>query len=618
MKPKENQQFLKMTTVIFFLLLLHGITSVSAFDIYVSPKGNNNNPGTQNLPLYSVAHALIIAGETIETGTDNQVTIWLADGIYPVMEPLVFNPLRIANSSFSVVFKAEKDANPVISGGVEITNWTKNHEGLWEAQWPENLNPALGVRELFVDGNRAVRARFPNKDYLNVKKAGADRRTNFFFEIGDFPIPKIVKDVELVLLHDWSISRIALKNINSDENQLFAVDSIGAKNPGFFNIDNWEANPRYYLDNAPEFLDADYEWIYLAAEKKFLLKLPGDLNPQKVKIHVPVSRGLLKFNGNEYHPVKNIQFEGITFQYSAWEIPEQGYCGIQACHFDPRPLREGWDVVPAAVHAMWTENIGFSRCTFKNLGGSGLWLDTGCKNNKIENSVFEDISGNGVMIGEGQDRLYNNQKWWKAAPEQVAQGNTIESCKISGCGKQFYGAVAVWCGLTAETKIRNNEIFDLPYSGISVGWMWSPEPTPCRENTIEGNHIHHILNILSDGGGIYMLGLQPGSKILNNHIHDVKVNAGRAESNGMFLDEGTTDVIVVNNLIYNIARSPLRFHRATTNLVKNNKLFCSGGNPPIRYNTTNENDIRKVDNLVFTEGDSNYEDELKRAIMNWK
>ena len=135
---------------------------------------------------------------------------------------------------------------------------------------------------------------------------------------------------------------------------------------------------------------------------------------------------------------------------------------------------------------------------------------------------------------------------------------------------------------------------------------------------IDGNHIHHIMQILSDGGGIYSLGLQPGSKILNNQIHDVKINAGRAESNGMFLDEGTTDVLIANNLIYNIAKSPLRFHRATTNLVKDNYLFCRDENPPIRYNTTKEEDIKKENNKVFNEGDVGYNLELRKAIEKWK
>lgn len=246
-----------------------------------------------------------------------------------------------------------------------------------------------------------------------------------------------------------------------------------------------------------------------------------------------------------------------------------------------------------------------------------MLLGKGCRNCTVSNSLFTNISGNGIMIGEGRDREIGGEKWWKAVPEQAALGNTVENCRITACGRQFYGAVGIWCGLTAETVIRNNTISELPYTGISVGWMWSPEPTPCRDNTIEGNHIHHVMQTLSDGGGIYMLGLQPGSRLSGNRIHDVSLNVGKAESNGMFLDEGTTDVVVSANLIYAIAKSPLRFHRATVNLVAGNSLFCTGDNPPIRYNTTREEDIKKQDNKIFTAADAGYQQELSKAIEKW-
>jgi len=617
MKSNLNYSSQTLKFVIFFFLIFSVIFTACSRDIYVSPNGNDDNKGNQKNPLQSVHTAKKLAVEMLESGKQKEITVWLADGIYPFSEPLVFEPLKSANKNAKLVFKAEKDSKPVILGGVQITSWNKNDAGLWETQLPGSVKDLTNVRELFIDGKRATRARWPNDGYLHVKKVGADRRTNFFFEKGDFPIPVNVKDVELVLLHDWSISRIAVKEINLNKNQLFAVDSIGAKEPAFFNIDNWEPNPRYFLENAPEFLDADFEWVFLPSEKKFLLKLPINTNPANLQVSIPVSEGLISIAGKENQPVQNIHFEGIAFQYSKWEIPETGYCGVQACHFDPRPDKSGWAVVPAAVYSVWAENISFDGCAFTNLGGSGVWFGTGSKNCKVSSSEFTDISGNGMMIGEGRDRVENGEPWWKSAPEQVALSNSIENCTVTECGVQFYGAVGIWCGLTAETVIKNNKVFNLPYTGISVGWMWSPVPTPCRKNTIEGNHIHNIMNILSDGGGIYMLGLQPGSKILNNHIHDVKINAGRAESNGMFLDEGITDVTVENNLIYNIAKSPLRFHRATTNLVKSNYLFCANGNPPIRYNTTKEEDIRKVDNKVFNEGEEKYQAELKKAIANW-
>ncbi len=189
---------------------------------------------------------------------------------------------------------------------------------------------------------------------------------------------------------------------------------------------------------------------------------------------------------------------------------------------------------------------------------------------------------------------------------------------IEHCGQQFYGFIGIWGGLVANTNIFRNEIRNLPYTGISVGWMWSPEPTQCKENIISGNHIHHILNKLSDGGGIYNLGLQPKSVISNNLIHDVKLNAGRAESNGMFLDEGITGIVVENNIVYNIARSPLRFHKASKNIVRNNVFECSQDIPPIRYNRTEESNIQKIENIILQQNISNDWKKLNDIIENRK
>lgn len=609
--------FISKPVILIFVVVLQTLFANSS-DFFVSPAGNDANPGTREKPFATLEWAKQAAEIHFKLYPNEDCTIWLDGGKYNISKPIVFKTEDFGNQSGNLFFKAIPGENPVISGGIKITEWQKISDGLWKAKLPQTYKNEKPPRELFVENSRAIRARFPNEGYLRVTKVGEDRRTHFFFEPGDFPVPENEKTIELVLLHDWSISRIPVKEINFQENKLTAVDSIGAKSPEFFNLDHWEPNPRYYLENAMEFLDADYEWFYHSEEKSIYLKLPENRNPTEMEITVPLSEGLIVLMGNEKNTLKNIHFEGITFQHSAWQIPDLGYCGVQACHFDPRPETGGWAVVPAAIKGEWVQNCSFSNCRFENLGGSGIWLGTGSANCTISNSEFRDISGNGIMIGEEQDREVNGEKWWQSAPEQVALGNTIENCTVTDCGKQFYGAVGIWCGLTAKTTIRNNTIFNLPYTGISIGWMWSPVPTPCRENSIIGNHIHHIMQILSDGGGIYMLGLQPGSQILNNHIHDVSLNVGRAESNGMFLDEGTTDVTVANNLIYNIAKSPLRFHRATTNLVKSNFLFCGENIPPIRYNNTKEEDILKVDNRTFYENDSGYKIQLKKAIADWE
>jgi hypothetical protein len=596
------------TLLLFILIPL----SLAAQDIYVSPSGDDTHDGSRGFPLKTLPAAQGKALEILTNGRDAEVTVWLGGGIYSIVEPLEFRPFAAGN----LYFKAQEGETPIISGGVQLLGWEKNEEGLWEAPIPKTL-VGHSVRELFIEGQRAPRARFPNDGFLHIKKAGEDRRTNFYFEKGDFPVPHAPEDVELVFLHDWSISRVKVRDIDAAEGRLYTADTIGAKSPEFFTIDNWEPNPRYFLENAIEFIDTDLEWVFLKDQDKVVLQLPTNADPNQLEIVIPASSGLISIIGSERELVKNIHFEGISFQYSRWEIPVNGYCGVQACHFDPRTPDEKWAVVPAAVSTVWAEDISFVDCSFRNFGGSGIWIGEGSRNCRIVDSELWDISGNGIMIGEGTDRIVQGKPWWESAPEQVAFSNTVENCTISQVGAQYFGAVGIWGGLVANTTIKNNELFDLPYSGISVGWMWSPVPTPSRENIIEGNHIHEIMNILSDGGGIYMLGLQPGSKILNNRIHGVKVNAGRAESNGMFLDEGTTDVLVEENVIYDIAKSPLRFHRATTNLVKGNYFFTQDGNPAIRYNTTRESDIDKVGNFAFSVGDPTYDKELEIAISRW-
>lgn len=134
-----------------------------------------------------------------------------------------------------------------------------------------------------------------------------------------------------------------------------------------------------------------------------------------------------------------------------------------------------------------------------------------------------------------------------------------------------------------EHDRAHNELCNLPYTGVSVGWQWDDAPTPCKGHDVRQNHIHHIMNELSDGGGIYMLGRQPGTRVTQNLIHDVPVNAGRAESNGVFLDQGSTEIILQENTIYCIARSPIRFHMTGSNTLVRNQLVAAPGIPTFSY-----------------------------------
>jgi hypothetical protein len=531
------------------------------------------------------------------------VTVFLSGGSYQLTKALKLGPEDSGTAEAPVQWKAMPGGEVIISGGIRVEGWKVENDGSWSTKLPESSQGTF--RSLYINGKRSTRARHPDDGYLRVAKAGEDNRTNFLFSENDIPELAGTNGLELILLHDWSITRIPVMSIDYKTRQLTAVDSIGSRLP-FFTLTHWEKQPRYYLENARAFCNQPGEWYADFDQRKiYYYPMPGDKIGETYGI-IPLAEKLVHIEGRERQKASYICFEGITFEHTGWAIPEPGYCGIQACmHTDRSSQTNNWSTVPAAIELMLADYCSFRQCTIRHTGGSGIWIGRNCSACEISGSHIHDISGNGVNIGEGNDRLTGEASWWKSHPEEVARGNIISHSLIENCGVQFYGALGIWCGLVANTVIEHNEIRDLPYSGISVGWLWTPEPSPCRENTIHGNHIHHILNILSDGGGIYSLGLQPGSQITRNLIHDVQVNAGRAESNGMFLDEGTKELLVEDNIIYNIARSPLRFHKAKNpNMVRNNVLVCGDKIPPIRYNSTREEDIQKIENIILSETSS--------------
>jgi len=503
-----------------------------------------------------------------------------------------------------VTWRAGGPGRVAISGGRELKDWRVGADGNWSLTVPGVTDGSLDFRELFVNGRRATRARTPNEGYYRVERAGADRRTSFTFKPGDVKRVSDLDQVELVFFHDWSITRVKVKSVDESASVLTTTDHIGGS-AAQFAIDNFEPHPRFFLENSAGYLDAPGEW-FLDRNSGVLTyrPLPGE-SPETVEAVVPVATQLIEVKGASGRPVTGLRFEGIHFEHCAWQIPERGFAEGQANYHEPRTT-EG-DIlrgkVPAAIRFELAEECSVTGVRISRMGGGGIAFGSRTKNCVLWDSVVTDVSGNGVFIGEDTSRAVEGRAWWQARPDEAATGNRVENSLIERCGQQFHGAVGIWVGLTRGTVIRNNEIRELPYSGVSLGWIWNPAPSPSANNLVEGNHIHHVMQVLSDGGGIYTLGRQPGTVLRANHIHDIPVNLGRAESNGMFIDEGSTDIVIEDNAIHNVDRSPLRFHQAGVNQVQNNLLVVKEGVPHIRYNSTPEPNIRQTGNVIAKESE---------------
>ena len=416
----------------FIIILIVGIVVVSCGDkgykIYISPNGNDNAAGEISNPIVSLQHAVELA--RAKAGKV-PVTIYLSGGYYRLTEPLKLGIHDGGTGEAPVKWKAIQGEKPVISGGIQVKNWKQEDDDLWSAKLPKDCKRSF--RSFYVNDRRAVRARFPESDFLKVNKVGEDNRTNFFFKKDDFPKVKDIENLELVFMHDWSITRIGVKSINWKSNHIIAVDSIGARLP-FFKITGWEKHPRYYLENAIELCDKPGEWYCDFKEQKIYYYPLQDEKIKETVGTIPIVEKLITITGSKEKHVGSIIFDGITFEHTNWQIPSHGYCGIQACMYNDRGNKEkGWNKVPAVIELDLAENCGFYNCTIKHSGGSGIWVRENSSDCVISNSHIYDISGNGINIGEGRDRLVDGMPWWKSRPEQVSINNKISNTKRIQC-----------------------------------------------------------------------------------------------------------------------------------------------------------------------------------------
>ena len=581
-------------------------------EIHVAPNGSDTNPGTQSNPLATLDAARQRTHAIVQQMAEGQVNVVIHDGTYRIDTPIVFTPNDGGTDTVSVNYIAAPDAKPLISGGRPITGFKPNPDGTWTAQIPDAKSGNWRFRQLHVSATRAVRAREPDEGWFRVEKVGKDRRTNFQYREGDLRPYANLDSLELVFLHDWSITRCPVKSIDPKTRTLTVPVQVGGTTRWAV-MDWFEKQPRYFVENARELLDSPGEW-YLDESNGQLTYMPRPGETiDSTQFVAPVADQLLVVRGTQQTPVKNLHFAGLRFEHAGWQPANRHYWGRQACTYWTTTTadsgRSHEEADPAAVQFDGTSNCTINNCRIAHAGASGLWFGTNCRNNVADACTVADVGGNGIMIGEGQARTIDGEPWWSAAPDQAANTNTVRNCIVETSGCELYGAVGVWVGLAAHTTIEQNEIHNHPYTGISVGWMWwnprsreEPRPTPCRETIVARNHIHHVMQILSDGGCVYSLGVQPGSRIAENLIHDVPRNAGRAESNGMFLDQGCGDFIIEKNVIYNIDRSPLRFHKGWLNIVRDNVLAVNPDVPPVRYNDTKKERITLENNTVLGPG----------------
>lgn len=560
-----------------WLLLAAGPAIAETVTFHVSPAGNDTNAGSLEKPFQTLVKARD-AVRALPKGAGRDVAIILRGGVHTLSAPFILTATDSGRRDHPVVFKNHPGETPILSGGRRVTGWTQDTNQVWKAAAPVD-----DFRQFYVNGNRRDRAH--GNPPPDLKLAGDAGYQTSLGSMADWKNPDAM---ELVYFDVWCHTRCRIKSIRRDGDRAF-IEML----PSYFEYarikEGAQLNEPASIENALELLDEPGEW-YLDRPSKTLhyLPMPGEEMSQAEAI-VPALEKLVELRGTLDQPVHDITFEGITFSHAGWLLPNtNGHVDIQA-NFTlslTNMIKRDEHVTdihnehkksPANVVCHSGHFIRFERCRFTHLGGAGLDIDDGSQDNTVIGCEFADVSGSAIQVGDVRPVDHHPRD-----PRRIVKNNTIAQNDIHDAAVEYQGGVGVFAGYTEGTRIVNNHIHDLPYSGVSVGWGWGEEdagggnpayrqpfhydtPTTCRDNQIISNHIHNVMQRLNDGGAVYTLGNMPGTIIGWNHIHDNPGIPG-----GIYLDEGSGFIEVTSNLVYAVNK-PMNFN----NEVQDRKATCN-------------------------------------------
>jgi len=531
---------------------------------YVSPQGDDNNSGTIEKPFQSIRKAKNVV-KSISKNAKKDIAVVLREGLYTLGSTLTFDETDSGQNGTNILYMSYPGELVTISGGMRVDGWEDAGGGVWKAKTSLTV-----MRQLYIDGIRATMAR---SSRIPLELLGYDYKSKKIIVNSED-----VKDItggEILLYQDWTQKTALIKSIDSvSDNPVikeitlsdFDADCLFTQSiPDIMN-----SCTKYILQNSKALLDEKGEWYFDAAEQT-VYYIPRDSeNMKTASVYAPALESVIKIRGTsiENH-VKNLVFRGIVFEYSGFnKIASTGFVEYQANHFLTRKDGNTYlmDVPTATIHIENADNIRIERSVIRHSGGCGINVYASASKSTIDGCTVNDISGNGITVSPyATDKLPGNL-YLPENPDLTAVHNIdITNNVISWSGQEFKGAVALCNVLGYEILMRNNEIAYAPGCGISNGWGWSTSDFVVKENTIAYNDIHHIGMSVVDLGGIYNLNAQIGTQIRENYIHDIqRAGTGRAGAPvyGLYLDEGTNNMIVTGNSLVNCSdnQEDILFH----------------------------------------------------------
>lgn len=506
-------------------------------EFFVSQSGCDRAEGTAAHPFRTLKRAAA-AVRLVNREACGDIVVHL-QGELNLDEPFTLYAGDSGFNGHKIIYKGENGAS--ITGYKALKNWKRDENGVWHAC-------ALGVRarQIFLDdGIRLANASAPRDPNWKVVPEGYECPPGFLAGL------RSPGDLEFAYNHPcWEEGRLQACGARGDV--------LLMKQPGFRMA---AVDSNYYsipdkMYNAYEFINGDNQWCVDTRANEICCRFAENVDPNEHLVRLCALDQLVILRGSYDAPVHDIVFDGVTFQYATWLLPNDafGLIAIQAnCRqVAPRWL-DGWSKPIGTVVGYAAKNCAFLNNVFTHMGGTGLSLERGCCDNLIEGNRFYDLGNGAVTLG---DNTRLDAHPFRGDARIRVMNNRILNNYVTRIGVDHPGMPAVTVWHTTATEIAHNEIAYVPYTGISLGWGWGANDTDKADPTIESghyihhNHIHHVLLEKIDGGAVYLLGSLPGTLISCNNVHDQPHDFGT-----LYYDDGTQWVTMANNIVYNTVRS---------------------------------------------------------------
>ena len=549
-------------------LTLLPVSLFGATRIHVSPQGNDANPGSVERPLATPQAARDQARRSIARGLSEPVEIVFAAGTYALKSPLELRPEDSGTGKFPVTWQAAPGAKVIWCAGQAIPQkWSKGTDGVWQVDLTGVGPAAWNFRQLFVNNQRAIRARFPNADAPNP----------FLYATGG-DLDHAVIAPELVKA-SWGNARDAQINIVPQWrffNQWNTVTKVDAQT-GRIEIADSERHAKiipgnwFWIEGVREELDQPGEWFFDRATRRLhYLPTPG-VDPNTLEIVAPVLNRIVNAQGdvNAGTHVHHVHFDGIAFRYTEFSL---GHIEARV-HTDTAIMFEN------------TLDCSVRNCRFENIGGYALWLHLDSRRNKFDRNTVRNSGGGGVLMTGARLSYMDDTKIYTpgAAAAKVAPFlNEVTRNTVEHCGKiRYYGGGVHLdsrpASMTMEpgNLISHNYFNDLSRNGVFAFRNQGG-------SVVEYNHIHNAMQTTIDGACIHfatMNHLNAPNFILNNWLYDVwgyeqkpDGKPVRKLGNGIFLDWDTSNTTVRDNWIYNTVGGAIKPIWENQNLlIENNR-----------------------------------------------